>query len=105
MSSYTRAFDQLKKLEDTTINNKILGHNEQFCGLGLNTASVGYDGSIYGCQEIASLGKFENPYYLGDIYRGIDVNKRNALYNMFMNTPCSSENKDHCKKCLFMPIC
>ena len=68
------------------------------CGLGTTTAAIGYDGTIYGCQEQPS--RENNIFCIGNIYDGINEEAHQKLleeYNKLGVTSCS--NKDECHSC------
>jgi len=53
------------------------------CGLGTSLGSIGYDGSIFGCQEQTSK-KENNIFYIGNIYEnGIDQEKHKKLLTLY----------------------
>ena len=75
------------------------------CGLGTAMGAIGYDGSIYGCQEQPSKDK-KNIFLIGDIFSGIDKEKHNALlyeYGRQAITHC--EDKKLCENCLLRTQC
>jgi uncharacterized protein len=75
------------------------------CGLGTVGGSVGFEGSIYGCQEQPSKDK-TNIFYIGNLDDGIDVNLHSRLLEKFtnsVNTRC--ENEEFCKYCQLKNIC
>ena len=74
------------------------------CGLGTTSGSIGYDGSIYGCQEQDS--KNNSIFYIGDIYNGINKQLHSNLLNNYQNAinPIC-ENKDICNYCLIQNKC
>lgn len=75
------------------------------CGLGTAMGAVGYDGSIYGCQEQPSKDD-KNIFLIGNIFTGIDKNKHNALiqkYAIQAITYC--EDKNLCDNCLLRTQC
>ena len=74
------------------------------CGLGTTSASFGYDGNIYGCQEQTSYS--DGYFYIGNIFDGIDKEKHNKLlsdYNKKFIHKCKTENK--CNNCELQHIC
>jgi hypothetical protein len=52
------------------------------CGLGTGMGSIGYDGSIYGCQEQTSKIN-NNIFYIGNIFQGIDIEKHKIILKMY----------------------
>lgn len=70
------------------------------CGLGTVSASFGYDGKIYACQEQNSYGTGE--FYIGDIFNGIDENLHKALLEKY-----TKKAKQYCEdiaKCNNCPL-
>jgi len=49
------------------------------CGLGHNNVTIDYQGNIFACQELSSYPLNNNPYLIGDIYKGINIDKYNNL--------------------------
>lgn len=79
--------------------------NIKRCGLGITMGAIGYDGTIYGCQEQVSPD-MKSIFYIGDIYNGIDKNKHLNLltkYSETLNNEC--ENKDLCINCELKSLC
>lgn len=76
------------------------------CGLGTTLGSIGYDGSIYGCQEQTSQG-LNSIFYIGNIFNGgIDQQKHEALLKAYYEPSISEcENKELCKECLLKTEC
>lgn len=75
------------------------------CGLGADKwGSIGSSGDIYSCQEMT-----ENPEYteftIGNIYSGIDDDKRFDLVNSFNTKNVRSKEKDRCKVCKLNKVC
>ena len=81
-----------------------LSRNVVRCGLGTTSASVGFDGKIYGCQEQTS--QEDNIFYIGDIYNGIDYQRHYHLLDEY-STPSrvKCENPEMCEKCLLKGEC
>lgn len=79
--------------------------NVMRCGLGTGSASIAYDGKIFGCQEQDSRDT-NAPFYIGDIYNGINPKKHTILlekYNYQQETKC--ENETLCKNCILKNVC
>lgn len=75
------------------------------CGLGTTFGAVGYDGSIYGCQEQPSKN-LNNIFYIGDIFHGIDVNKHTKLLTEYTKKSQNiCENQQMCQNCLLKKTC
>ena len=77
------------------------------CGLGTSSAiAIGYDGSIYSCQEYSTREK-KNIFLIGDIYNGgIDENKHKELLKEFKNFKQEPHFKEqNCLTCEFQDLC
>ena len=95
---------QIKKNELLDVDLRLINKNVERCGLGTNSASVGYDGSIYGCQEQTS--KENNIFYLGNIFTGINIEKHKQLlsnYSFTQNEHCI--NLEECLNCPLQKKC
>ena len=90
-------------------NNKPLNidttRNPYRCGLGTGSASIGYDGKIFGCQEQDSRDT-NDYFYIGDIYSGIDIEKHNQILKDYEEKGIIfCENKEKCENCVLRRIC
>ena len=76
------------------------------CGLGTNTGSISWDGSIYGCQEQVSQGH-STIFYIGNIYEnGIDIKKHYNLLSFYYKNQLEEKiKKEKCNNCELCPIC
>lgn len=78
------------------------------CGLGTTFGSIGYDGSIFGCQEQTSKTK-DNIFYLGNIFdktEPIQQNRHIKLiqkYNAQFISKCEKEK--NCSHCTLRNVC
>lgn len=73
------------------------------CGLGSNkNAAIGYDGSIYACQEMCTNAGADSPFYIGSIYSGTDNSKREHLCSLFDSKLVQG---DRCGTCPLDRIC
>ena len=73
------------------------------CGLGSSIfASIHPNGNIFSCQEMTSNEGNDSLFCIGNIYTGIDENKRIALVEKFDNEPVQG---DECKTCKYNRIC
>lgn len=76
------------------------------CGMGTTFGSIGYDGSIFGCQEQTSKSK-NNIFYLGNIFTNqIETERHKTLlieYNKKAISQC--ENIELCNKCSLRNVC
>lgn len=76
------------------------------CGLGANRfASIGVTGNLYTCQEMAENPDVGEFFLFGNIYDGIDEDKRIQIVNSFdsQNVVCS--RKEYCDSCVKRRIC
>jgi len=106
LSSYTRQFEKIKGYIEYKKYNKIEQRDCGHCGLGTTGAGVGYNGELYACQELPSLGTENNLYYIGDIYNGIIEEKRRQLLNQYLdhNETCEGDAAK-CDSCSFKFAC
>ena len=76
------------------------------CGLGTTIGGIGYDGSIYACQEWPTIEQ-KNIFYIGDIFNGgIDPNKHSILLEKYIKTQYLDKiNKEQCNFCDLAPLC
>lgn len=73
------------------------------CGLATNRfAAVDYKGDLYGCQELVSAGKAGDFFYIGNIYSGIDVGRRERLATAYK---ACAEHGPNCSECRLDRIC
>lgn len=101
-SSINKIFTKILKRDlqfyHQEFNNISVKRSPYRCGLGTTSASFGYDGKIYGCQEQNSYD--ESLFYIGDIYNGIDKVKHTNLLKKYV---CESiqycEDKTECENC------
>ena len=75
------------------------------CGLATTNGAVGWDGSIYGCQEQVSKDN-KNIFYIGNILSGgIDEDKHFNLLNFYYLDQCNMKLPDKCKNCKLNKMC
>lgn len=76
------------------------------CGMGEDCVGIGYDGSIYGCQEQATHGK-RSKFYLGNIETGYKKARHINLINRFINSSSivTCETPSLCIDCPRKEIC
>lgn len=109
-STIKDAYRKMLQIDLLTFNNAVaeryLKRNVFRCGLGTTFGSIGYDGSIYGCQEQPSKSE-NNIFYLGNIFNdGISKEKHITLlknYNQEKKVECN--NKLLCKECIMQKYC
>ena len=74
------------------------------CGLGQNSsAAISPIGDIYACQELTSNEGQESIFYIGNIYTGVEDERRRRLAELFDTVPAISE--DGCDDCPVKNIC
>ena len=75
------------------------------CGLGTTSASIGYDGKIFACQEQDSRDT-RDYFYIGNIYDGIDIQKHSQILNDYTAAKqIFCENKSLCEHCKLRNTC
>lgn len=73
------------------------------CGLGSkNYAAIDTDGVVFTCQELVSNLKERAPFYIGDIYSGINDDLRQKIIDLYNSRACYGE---HCSSCKLNYIC
>ena len=73
------------------------------CGLGVNKyASIHPNGDLYACQEMTSNEGPNSIFFIGNIYSGVDEQRRVRLANMFDKTKVVG---DDCSSCRLYRIC
>ena len=76
------------------------------CGLGASRfASIGVTGNIYTCQEMAENLEVGGHFLIGNIYDGIDENKRLEIVNSFNSQNVICSRKEYCETCIKRRIC
>lgn len=76
------------------------------CGLGASRfASIGVTGNIYTCQEMAENLEVGGHFLIGNIYDGIDENKRLEIVNSFDSQNVICSRKEYCETCIKRRIC
>lgn len=81
-----------------------INRNPYRCGLGTTSASFGYDGNIYGCQEQTSYS--DGYFYIGNIFDGVNEEKHAKLlsdYNKKFTHTCETPEK--CINCELQHVC
>lgn len=109
LSQWDDGFKMLKSYNIQAIlksTNRIIGKKGVFrCGLGTTSFSVGYDGSIYGCQEQPSKDE-KNIFRIGNIYDGIDEEKHKNLLELYNKEEMHiCENPSRCDNCSLRNTC
>ena len=100
------SFKRIKKHNEKILFNKKSSRSANRCGLGTGMGSIGYDGSIYGCQEQDSLGH-DSFFYLGNIYDGIDIEKHKQFLQEYVDVEkvTCAEKPDYCNNCPLASLC
>lgn len=76
------------------------------CGLGANSyASVGVTGNLYSCQEMVENPEHGNTFKIGNIYDGIDKEKRYEIATSFNSKNVICSDKEYCDDCPKKRIC
>lgn len=75
------------------------------CGLGTGSASISFDGKIFGCQEQDSRDT-NDYFYIGNIYDGIDQEKHKKLLEDYTKaSKIVSEKSGNCDTCFMRRTC
>ena len=75
------------------------------CGLGgTRFASIGPSGDIYSCQEMTENQEYKN-FIIGNIYTGVDEERRKSIAGMFNVDRVKSEDQEKCCSCDVKHIC
>ena len=107
----SRINEYLKYAIELNDNNSNFFNKEKYlnvyrCGLAVTLGAVGWDGSIYGCQEQVSKDN-KNIFYIGNIFNGgIDIEKHKKLLETYINNLNNKTyQKENCKLCKMSPLC
>lgn len=93
--NYSISHNQRRKLRQCSSCGK--------CGLGAtSSASIDPNGNIYGCQEMTSNEGSHSIFYIGNIYDGVDDERRLALMKAFDDIEATGTN---CSSCRYDRIC
>lgn len=110
-SPYDRLYPQLLQINENNQKgisrpyegNGIKGQGK--CGLGSNRyASFGTDGKMYGCQEMITDYSEDNIFTIGNVYSGVDDEKRLNLANKFDKSFVKGVNRK-CEECRYNLVC
>ena len=75
------------------------------CGMGTTVAAVGWDGTIYGCQEQVSKDN-KNIFKIGHINTGIDLKLHYDLLKFYFDNQVAKKDKNiECQDCPLRPLC
>ncbi len=75
------------------------------CGLGTVSLGISPEGFISGCQEHSTYEQEETPFYIGDIYNGIDKEKHTKLLKMIIEMEDVNNPNMKCKNCPSRSVC
>lgn len=92
----TQAFNKIHRIIHNQKNNKTENKSSHRCGIGSGYGSVDYLGRIFGCQEMVTHDETDL-FLVGNIYDGINLNKFNNLYNMYINNDNTSSLCNYCE--------
>lgn len=74
------------------------------CGYGQNSvAAVGTNGDLYGCQELVTNEGKKSEFWIGDIYNGVNEERRQHLLDLFLSREKSGDME--CEHCPARSIC
>jgi radical SAM protein with 4Fe4S-binding SPASM domain len=110
LNPFDEKIKQINQIDRAFRNNQFRVGGENVpaygrCGMGANKfASVGTDGTLFGCQELVGNKKDGSVFEIGDIYNGTDEEKRWKLINMFNKKTVKGKNHE-CLKCKLNGIC
>lgn len=103
LNPFDEKINQIKRI-NSTLKSPYVIEGKHKCGLGANRfASIGTDGTLYGCQEMTSNCGKNDIFVIGNIYTGSDDDLRIKLLNSFNVDTVTS--KEICKSCKLKPIC
>lgn len=76
------------------------------CGLGAGSfAAVGVTGNLYSCQEMSENPEYGDTFTIGNIYTGVDEEKRFNLASSFKSENVFCSKKEYCDDCPKKRIC
>lgn len=92
----------LASITDYLMNDEDkIRYSNKRCGLGTNTAGITPDGKIVGCQEHGTYDDPNDIFLIGDIYNGIDFEKRQRLLDMYEEGFKKADSNEKCQTCKF----
>jgi radical SAM protein with 4Fe4S-binding SPASM domain len=75
------------------------------CGLGTGSASIAYNGLIFGCQEQDSRDT-NDYFYIGDIFNGVNKERHKKLLSDYATLAAiECEDKNLCSNCKLRKTC
>lgn len=76
------------------------------CGLGTTKfASIGLSGNIYSCQEMVENPDMGDEFKIGNIYTGVDDNKRWEVASRFDPRNIRRSDNKTCRNCILNKVC
>jgi radical SAM protein with 4Fe4S-binding SPASM domain len=106
-STFENAFRDIKNINNAISNNQYRVSQKckacGKCGLGASRfASIHPNGNLYGCQEMTSNEGEKSIFYIGNIYTGVEEDRRTALMALYDNGTVVGTN---CETCKYNRIC
>lgn len=106
-STLEECFRDIKMINSAIQNKQYRTHSKcnacGKCGLGANKfASIHPNGNLYGCQEMTSNEGDESIFYIGNIYTGVEDDRRQALMDLFDSESAKGPN---CESCMYNRVC
>ena len=106
-STFEGAFGEIKAINNAISNNQYRvsprGKANGKCGLGSSKfASIHPNGNLYGCQEMTSNEGEKSIFYIGNIYTGVEDERRIALMELYDSADIIGSN---CEACKYNRIC
>lgn len=101
-SIFERSFRDIVDINRAITNNSFRTSNKckacGKCGLGAGKfASIHPNGNLYGCQEMTSNEGEKSIFYIGNIYTGVEEDRRLALMDAFDSEIVKGANCETCK--------
>lgn len=97
-------FSYIKQTIKAILRKDKYQHSCMRCGLGTTSIGVATDGSLYACQENSTYHDETNPFYIGDVYQGIDKSRHLSLLAKY-NKPWNGFENKNCDKCVIKDTC
>lgn len=106
-STFEKAFSDIKAINNAISNNQYRVSPKcqacGKCGLGASRfASIHPNGNLYGCQEMTSNEGEKSIFYIGNIYTGVEEDRRAALMALYDSNKVVGIN---CETCKYNRIC
>lgn len=91
---------QAGKAKQRRTNSECRAWNQ--CGFGIRgSASADVFGNLYGCHHASPLNR-DSPFWIGDVYHGLDTDKAEALIRQYDPMKLGGEK---CKDCALDKVC